>query len=158
MNAKILFSTTLAVALASSLALADEVRPVSRDDVVADFQKARVDGTLRKNDYDYDARDFGALPTRTRDEVLAELRAPRDKMLVGFTAKSRSYNPYGSELLRMKSVSREQVKADVRTAMHDGTLRHTDYDDVPVRATRRSLDRVAAPVLAGVGTGSAVAR
>jgi len=159
MNAKILFTATLAIALASSLALAGEVQPAAtRASVVADLQKARADGTLRKNDYDYDARDFGAQPGRARQDVIAEMRAPRDKLLVGFTARNRSYNPYGSELLRMQPVPRAQVKADVQTAMRDGSLRRSDYDDVPVRATRRLVDPAAAPILAGVGDRGTVAR
>src|SRR5450631_3918595 len=100
MNAKILFTATLAVALASSLAQAGEAQPLSRADVVADLQQARADGTLRKNDYDYDAHDFATPSGRARQDVLAEMgRARPDPLLVGFTAKSRSYNPYGSELL-----------------------------------------------------------
>ena len=159
MNAKILFTATLAVALASSLALAGEVQPATtRADVVADLQKARADGTLRKNDYDYDARDFGTLPARSREDVLAELRAPRDKMLVGFTARNRTYNPYGSELLRMQPVSRASVKADVMTAMREGSLRRSDYDDVPLRATRRHADPAAAPILAEVSDRASLAR
>jgi hypothetical protein len=159
MNAKILFTATLAVALASSLAQAGEAQPLSRADVVADLQQARADGTLRKNDYDYDAHDFATPSGRARQDVLAEMgRARPDPLLVGFTAKSRSYNPYGSELLRMNTVPRAQVKADVLTAMHDGTLRRSDYDDVPVRAIRRHVDPAAAPILAGVSDRATVAR
>ena len=150
MNAKILFTATLAVALVSSLALADEVKPLGRNDVVTDYQQAKSDGTLRKNDYDFDAHDFVAQSGRTRQDVVAEMaRARADRTLVGFTAKSRSYNPYGTELLRMSSMPRAQVKADVLTAMRDGTLRHSDYDDMPVRATRRHVDPVQDPILAG---------
>lgn len=158
MNARILFTGTLAIALASCLALAGEVQPAAtRASVVADLQKARADGTLRKNDYD-DARDFGSQPGRARQDVIAEMRAPRDKLLVGFTARNRTYNPYGSELLPMQPVPRAQVKADVLTAMRDGSLRRSDYDDVPVRATRRLVDPTAAPILAGVGDRATVAR
>ncbi len=159
MNAKILFTATLAIALVSSLALAGEVQPAAtRAEVVADLQKARADGMLRRNDYDYDARDFGTQPGRARQDVIAEMRAPRDKMLVGSTARSRSYNPYGSELLRMKTVPRAQVKADVLSAMRDGTLRRSDYEDVPVRATRRLADPAGAPILAGASDRASVAR
>jgi hypothetical protein len=161
MNSKILFTATLAVALASSLAQAGEARPLSRAEVVADYQKAQADGTLQKHDYDVDFPAPGAVATsnRNRQDVIAEMsRARPDPLLVGFTAKSRTYNPYGSELLRMKTVPRAQVKAEVLTAMHDGTLRHSDYDDVPVRATRRHVDPAAAPVLAGVTDGTAIPR
>lgn len=159
MNARILFTATLAIALVSSLALAGEPQPAAtRASVVADLQKARADGTLRKNDYDYDAHDFGTQPGRARQDVIAEMRAPRDKLLVGVTARNRTYNPYGSELLRMQTVPRAQVKADVLTAMRDGSLRRSDYDDVPVRATRRHADPAAAPILAGVADRATVAR
>jgi len=90
MNAKILFTATLAIALASSLTLAGEVQPAATGaSGVADLQKTRADGTLRKNDYDYDARDFGIRPGRARQDVIAEIRAPRDKLLVGCTARNR---------------------------------------------------------------------
>jgi uncharacterized membrane protein len=161
MNARILFTATLAVALASSLAQAGEARPLSRADVVADYQKAKADGTLQVHDYDIDfaARDAGVQSSRTRQDVVAEMaRARPDPLLVGFTAKSRTYNPYGSELLRMKTVPRAEVKAQVLTAMRDGTLRHSDYDDVPVRAIRRRVDPAAAPILAGVTDRAAIAR
>lgn len=158
MNAKILFTATLAVALASSLALADELRPMSRADVVAEYHKAKADGTLI-NDYDVGTRAFGSQAGRTRDDVIAEMaRARGDKTLVGSTAKNRSYNPYGSELLRMKTVARAQVKSEVLTAMRDGTLRHSDYDDVPLHATRPRVDQPAAPILAGVSDRPAIAR
>ena len=90
MNAKILFTATLAIALASSLTLAGEVQPAATGaSGVADLQKTRADGTLRKNDYDYDARDFGIRPGRARQDVIAEIRAPRNKLLVGCTARNR---------------------------------------------------------------------
>lgn len=90
MNAKILFTATLAIALASSLTLAGEVQPAAtRASVVADLQKTRADGMLRKNYVDYDARDFGIRPGRAGQDVIAEIRAPRDKLLVGFTARNR---------------------------------------------------------------------
>lgn len=88
MNAKILFTATLAIALASSLTLAGEVQPAATGaSGVADLQKTRADGTLRKNDYD--ARDFGIRPGRARQDVIAEIRAPRNKLLVGCTARNR---------------------------------------------------------------------
>ena len=90
MNAKILFTATLAIALASSLTLAGEVQPAATGaSGVADLQKTRADGTLRKNDYDYYARDFGIRPGRARQDVIAEIRAPRDKLLVGCTGRNR---------------------------------------------------------------------
>ena len=150
MNAKILFTATLAVALASSLAQAGEAQPLSRADVVADLQQARADGTLRKNDYDYDKLDARVLSSRTRDEVVADMKASRPpKALVG-PLRNRTFNPAGMETLRVSTLPRTEVKAQVVAAMHEGTLRHSDFDDLPVRA-RRVTEQVAAPILAGTG-------
>ena len=55
MNAKLLYAATIALALASSFAFADEARPLTRADVVSQFNQAAANGTLRKNDYDFDA-------------------------------------------------------------------------------------------------------
>jgi hypothetical protein len=150
MNAKLLFSGTLALALASTFALADEAKPLSRADVIADYQNASANGTLRKNDYDYDAHDLAPLSSRTRDEVIAELAAARaGNTLVG-PLRNRSYNQFGTELLRTSTLARAQVKADVVTAMRDGTLRRSDYDDVPVTVARRvRQNRTGEAVIAG---------
>jgi hypothetical protein len=150
MNAKLLFAATVAVALASTYAVADELKPLSRADVVADYQQAGANGTLRKNDYDYDAHDLGALSTRTRAEVIAEYAAARtDHRLIG-PLRNRSYNPAGLEVLRQPVFARADVKAQVLAARQDGTLRTSDYDDVPVTVARRAHgNRIDAPVLAG---------
>jgi Domain of unknown function (DUF4148) len=157
MNAKLLYAATVALALASSLAVAQETQPLTRAEVNKAWAQARADGTLRKNDYDYDANDFKLPSTRTRDEVLAEMRVPRDPALIG-PLRSRSYNPGGMENLRVSTLPRAQVQADVMAAIRDGTLRHTDYDDEIVHIARRAPARTPAPVLAGTtpaaGSGS----
>jgi hypothetical protein len=58
MNAKILYAATVALALASSLAAAQEGQPLTRAEVNKAWAQAAADGTLRKNDYDYDVNDF----------------------------------------------------------------------------------------------------
>ena len=74
MNAKFLYATTVALALASSLAFAQESRPLTRAEVNKAWAEAAADGTLRKNDYDYDANDFKARSTvRTKRVAAAEL-------------------------------------------------------------------------------------
>jgi hypothetical protein len=150
MNAKLLFAATLAVALASSYAVAGEAKPLTRADVIADYQQAAASGTLRKNDYDFDKYDFSAPSTRTRAEVVAEYDAARaDHRLIG-PLRNRTYNPFGLEALRPSTLARAQVKADVIAARQDGSLRRSDYEDVPVTVARRAhRNGAVAPVLAG---------
>ena len=130
MNAKILYAATVALALASSLAAAQESRPLTRAEVNKAWAEAAADGTLRKNDYDYDANDFKGPSTRSRAEVIAELRVPRDPALIGPLA-NRSYNPGGMETLRVSTLPRAQVKAEVIAAR---PRRHA----APHRLRRRS--------------------
>jgi hypothetical protein len=149
MSAKILYAATLAVALASSLAVAGENAPLTRAQVVADYQHAAAAGTLRKNDYDADTQDFKGVSTQTRAEVIAALRGNRiDPALVG-PMRNRTYNPAGVEALRVSTLPRAQVKAEVAAAMRDGSLRRSDYDEDVVHAARRAPVRSTAPVLAG---------
>ena len=150
MNAKFLYAATVAFALASSLAVAGENQPLTRAAVVADYNQAAAAGTLRKNDYDYDAHDFSVPSTRTRDQVLAEMKTSRPNPALIGPMRNRSYNQFGMETLRPPIVARAEVKADVVAAMRDGTLRRSDYEDVPVTVARRAnKERVVAPVLAG---------
>src|SRR4051812_33885984 len=150
MNAKILYAATIALAVASSFPVAAEDQPLPRAEVTKAWSQAAADGTLRKNDYDYDANDSKASSSRSRDDVIAEMRVPRDPALIG-PLRSRSYNPGGMETLRVSTLPRAQVKADVIAAIREGTLRHTDYDDEAVLTARRAPARSTAPVLAAVG-------
>jgi hypothetical protein len=52
--------------------------------------------------------------------------------------RNRSYNPGGTETLRPPTRTRSDVNADVTAAMRDGSLRRSDYDDVPVTISRRA--------------------
>ncbi|HEY9066623.1 MAG TPA: DUF4148 domain-containing protein [Burkholderiaceae bacterium] len=53
MNAKLLFIATVAVSLASTLAMADEA-PLTRTQVIAELNQAAANGTLPRPDYDDD--------------------------------------------------------------------------------------------------------
>lgn len=151
MNAKLVYAATVALALASGMAMADETQPLTRAEVTKALDRAVADGTLRHNDYDYDRYDGRAPSSRSRDEVVADMRASRpDKALVG-PLRNRTFNPAGMETLRVSTLQRADVKAEVVAAARDGTLRHSDYDDVPVRTAHRVL-RNAAPVLAGTSS------
>ena len=153
MNAKFLYAATTAIALASSLAFAGEnEQPLTRAEVNKAWSQAAADGTLRKNDYDYDVNDFKGASTKTRAEVVAELRAPRDPLLVG-PLRNRTYNPGGTETLRVSTLPRADVKAEVLAAIREGTLRHTDYDDEIV--ARRAAARAPAAVAAATGVAAA---
>ncbi len=148
MNAKVLYAATVALALASGMAMADETQPLTRAEVTKALSQAVADGTVRQNDYDYDKYDGRAPSSRTRDEVVADLKASRpDKALVG-PLRNRTFNPAGMETLRVSTLPRAEVKAEVVAAVRAGTLRHSDYDDVPVRTAHR-VTRNAGPVLAG---------
>ena len=154
MNAKLLYAATVALALASSLAVAQETQPLTRAEVNKAWAQSRADGTLRRNDYDYDAQDFKASSTRNRADVVAELKVPRDPALIG-PLRNRSYNPGGMETLRVSTLPRAQVQADVLAAVRDGTLRRTDYDDEIVRAARPAPAPTRVPVVAGRPTKAA---
>lgn len=148
MNSKLLYAATVALALVSGLALADEGQPQSREQVAAAWNQAAADGSLRHNDYDYDKVDARIASSRTRNEVVTEMLTSRpDPALVG-PLRSRTYNPGGMETLRVSTLPRADVKAQVLAAVRDGSLRHSDYDDLPVRTAHR-VTRNAAPILAG---------
>ena len=153
MNAKILYASTIALALASSLAAAQEVQPLTRAEVNKAWAQGAADGTLRKNDYDFDANDFTAPSTRTRAEVIAELRVPRNPALIGPLA-NRTYNPAGMETLQVSTLSRAEVKAEVLAAARAGTLRRTDYDDEVSYAVRRTPLRLPSFLARTTGSGT----
>ena len=145
MNSKLLFVATLTLAFASSLAFAQESKSLTRADVVAAYQHAVADGSLKKTDYDFDRPDFQG-PVRSRDDVIAEMSAAAPSGVLG-PLKSRTYNPYGTELSRPSTTDRARVRSDVLTAMREGTLRHTEDQDLPLRGVRRTVD-VNAPIVA----------
>lgn len=149
MNAKILFAATLAASLASSLALADEA-PLSRAQVKAELAQATANGTLSRSDYDFDVAQRNAVSTKSRAQVLAELADAKraNPLLVGESARSRTYNPFGTALLEPSAVSRTEVKAEVLQAQRNGTLQHSDYDANRPLGMRRVASVQAEPVLA----------
>jgi hypothetical protein len=144
MNARLLFASTLAIALFSSVAFAEESRPLTRAEVLADYQHAAANGGLRKNDHDYDAHDVGTASPVKRDGVVADIAASRRANTLVGPLRNRTYNPYGSELSRPSTMTRNEVKTQVAGASRDGTLRRSDYDDVPVSVSRRAARERAA--------------
>ena len=156
MNPKILFAGTVALALVSSFAFAQEAQPASRAQVIAEYQRAAADGTLHRTDYDDVARDAAAASTRSRADVVAEMAAARSANTLVGPMRNRTYNAYGSEALRPSTVTRSDVKTQVAGAVHDGSLRRSDYDGVPVTVSRRvARERAAAPARSFVSDRSA---
>jgi hypothetical protein len=136
MKARLLYLATVAVALASTFAYADETRPLTRAEVVAQYRQAAADGTLQKTDYDYDRQQPAATSTRTRADVVAELDAARhDHALIG-PWRDKSYNSEGKAMLQRSSLARAEVKAEVRAAREEGTLHHTEYNDEATASAR----------------------
>jgi hypothetical protein len=155
MNAKLLFATTVALAVASSFAFAQEAAPLSSAQVRAEYRQAAANGSLHSHEYDFGARDFKGTSTLTRAQVVADLKAARTSNALVGPMRNRTYNPGGTELLRPSSVTRNEVKADVAAAARNGSLRHSDYDDVPVTVSRRASRERAAPGRAPAPLGSA---
>lgn len=119
MNARFLFVSTVALALVSSFAMAGEVSA--------------------NHEYDFGAREFGPPSTLTRSDVLAAMAASRKANTLVGPMRNGSYNPAGRESLRLSTVTRNEVKTDVKSAVHDGSLRRSDYDNVPVTVSRRTV-------------------
>ena len=138
MNAKLLVATTMGLALASSLALADEAPSATRAAVIADYQQAARAGRLHRNDYDDELASRPAPQSQVeRTQVLAKLKAPTDPRLVG-PLRSRTYNQYGTELMHDPIHTRAEVRADVLEARAEHTLRPPgEAGDVDVAATPR---------------------
>jgi hypothetical protein len=150
MNAKLLFAATVAVSLASTLAMAADQAPLTRAQVISELNQAAANGTLQKTDYDFARADNGAASTKTREQVASELAAAKrpNPLLVSQSDKSRNYNQFGTELLRPSVVERAQVKAEVVQALRDGTLPRTDYEFDQAFVARRVNNHAAAPTFA----------
>ena len=149
MNAKLLFVSTVALALASSFAMAAETKSLTRDQVVAEYDKAAADGVLQRTDYDADANLFASKSKATRDEVLADMDASRKADKSTGPMRNRTYNEFGTELQKPSTLTRDEVKTSVVAAKQNGTLRTSDYDGVPVTVARRAPTKVVpTPVLA----------
>ncbi len=150
MNAKLLFAATVAVSLASTLAMAADQNPLTREQVISELNQAAANGTLQKTDYDYARADRTAVSSKSREQVASELAAARapNPQLVSLSDKSRNYNPFGAELLRPSVVDRAQVKAEVVQALRDGSLPRTDYEYDQALVARRVSNHAAAPIFA----------
>ena len=147
MNSKLLYAATVALSLLSTLALADEA-PLTRTQVNAEVRQAMANGTLRRTDYDDVAVTPVAASAKTRADVAVELAEAKSarKALIG-PLKDRSYNPFGTEVLKTSTLARAEVKAEVLQAAAAGTLQRTDYDDGALVA-RRANAHTASPTLA----------
>lgn len=137
MNAKLLFVTTIGLAIASPWALADET-PLTRAAVIADYQQAARAGKLHRTDWDDELAARPAATSQvTREQVVAGLKAPTDPRLVG-PLRSRTYNPFGTELMGDPVYTRDEVKAAVLQARAENTLRPAgEAGDVYVATTPR---------------------
>ena len=153
MNAKLLFAATVAVSalatFASTTVLADEVNaPLTRAQVVAQFEQARAAGTLQKTDYDINVASPAQGAALNRADVVAALAARPSPLLANGSARSRNYNPFGVELLQSSTVTRAAVKAETLEAAANGTLQRTDYEYDQSVVARRAVDKSAKPTLA----------
>ena len=153
MNAKLLFAATVAVSalatFASTTVLADEIQaPLTRAQVTAQFEQARADGTLQKTDYDFNGASRAQGAALSRADVVATLAAKPSPLLVSNSARSRSYNPFGTELLQASTVTRAAIKAETREAIANGTLPRSDYEYDQNVVARRANDKAAKPILA----------
>ena len=157
MNAKLLFAATVAVSLASTLAVAD---PLSREQVNAQYAAAAANGTLQRTDYDFDRADRALHVSKTREQVAAEYAAAKqaNPLLVSQSDRSGLYNPFGAELRQPSTVARADVKAEVVAAVRDGSLPRTDYEYDTSLVSRRVHEHAARPVFASTrgnaGTGA----
>jgi hypothetical protein len=153
MNAKLLFAATVAVSalatFASTTVLADEINtPLTRAQVTAQLEQARANGTLQTTDYDFGVAARSQSPALSRSEVLATLAAKPSALLANNSARSRSYNPFGTELLQASTVARAAVKAETLEAVANGTLPRSDYEYDQSLVARRAVDKNAKPILA----------
>jgi hypothetical protein len=130
MNSKFLYAATVVASLIGSVAMADAA-PLTREQVTAEVQKARADGTLQRTDYDsgaYRPQTTGSAVSRAQvSEELARDTAARTA-LVGPNA-DRRYNEFGTQVLETSTLARSEVKSEVLQAAANGTLQRTDYDD-----------------------------
>jgi len=147
MNAKLLFAATVAVSLASTLAMAD---PLSREQVNAQYAAAAANGTLQRTDYDFDRADRAPVSTKSRAQTASEYAAAKqpNPLLVSQSDRSSMYNPFGAELRQPSTLARADVKADVVAAVRDGSLPRTDYEYDSSLVSRRIHEHAARPVFA----------
>ena len=122
MNTKLLFAAMMGLALVGPVARADEA-PVASAAVTADVRNAPGAARLHHTDYDDELAARPAPgPQALRDDVRAALKVPADRRLVG-PLRSKTYNPYGTELMRESSSSRAEVRSQVLEARAEHALR-----------------------------------
>lgn len=153
MNAKFLFAATVAVSalatFASTTVLANEIdAPLTRAQVTAQLEQARANGTLQTTDYDFGVAGRSQNPSLSRSDVLATLAAKPSALLANSSARNRSYNPFGTELLQASTVTRAAVKTETLEAVANGTLPRTDYEYDQSQVARRAVDKNANSILA----------
>lgn len=153
MNAKLLFAATVAVSalatFASTTVLADEINaPLTRAQVTTQLEQARANGTLQTTDYDFGVAGRSQSPSLSRGEVLATLAAKPIAILANSSARSRSYNPFGTELIQASTLTRAAVKSETLEAVANGSLPRTDYEYDESQVARRAVDKTAKPILA----------
>ena len=132
-----MYFVSIGLAAASSWALADET-PVTRAAVIAEYQQAARAGKLHRTDWDDELAARPASGSQvTREQVVAGLKSPTDPRLVG-PLRSRTYNPFGTELMGDPVYTRDEVKAAVLQARAENTLRPAgEAGDVYVATTPR---------------------
>ena len=73
---------------------------------------------------------------------MAEAKAARKGLTGPLT--NRTYNPFGTEVLKTSTLARAEVKAEVLQAAASGTLQRTDYDDAALVARRANAHAASA--------------
>ncbi|MEO8060681.1 MAG: DUF4148 domain-containing protein [Burkholderiales bacterium] len=155
MNAKFLFAATVAVSalatFASTTVLADEINaPLTRAQVVAQFEQARADGTLQRTEYDFNNADRAVRSVRSRSDVVAEIAAAKTNPARVDHNSSLDANPFGADRYVASTLTRAQVKAETLEAIAQGTIPHNDYEFAQNAAPRRAADKTAKSILARV--------
>lgn len=124
MNSKLLFATTLAASLASSLAMAGEA-PLTRAQVVSEFNQAAAAGTLLVSDADFaNAPIIAQGPALTRAQVAGEVAAARADGTLLMSDADFAWNTTPAP----STLTRAAVEAEVREAIATGTLLRSDSD------------------------------
>jgi len=127
-------------------AQAAQAAPLTRPDVIADFQKARAAGQLHRTDWNDElASRAPAGSIQTRKEVIVQYRAAKvaRHALPGPLA-SRNYNPYGAEILKPDVATRAEVNAQVLAARADGMLQPAGEAAIPMGRSSAALTSVSA--------------
>ncbi|MEO8806669.1 MAG: DUF4148 domain-containing protein [Burkholderiaceae bacterium] len=152
MNAKLLFAATVAVSalatFASTTVLADEINaPLTRAQVNAEFEQARANGTLQRNEYDFYNADRTTRSVRSRANVVAELAAAKTDPARVDHNSSLDANPFGADWYAASTLTRAQVKAETREAIALGTIPRNDYEYSQNVAARRGTPADAKQIL-----------